>query len=377
MEYTREEIYYIWLASIDGVGPVTFASLVAAFGSAEGVFSDAPKRPELLDGIPRFGKRMAQVLADSCNEGAIEKFFANMEKKGIAAVSRLSPAYPKRLLEVFAPPLVLYCKGRTELLGRDKAIAVIGTREPTPYGRTVAGKVAKALAENGVCVVSGMAKGIDICAHLGALEGKGETVAVLGNGADIAYPADKSYVYEQICREGLVISEYVPGTTPAPGNFPARNRIISGLAIGVVVVEAGEKSGTNITVNYALEQGKDVFAVPGSITSGASFSTNQLIKSGCEVVTSEEDVLEYYGWGGRQKRKGASAKVKSAPPMQLTFQERMLTDALEAGEKSFDELYELSQFSMPELFTLMAELELKGIVGQKPGRVYFLAGGTA
>lgn len=377
MPYTREETYYIWLSSIDGIGPVTFASLVNAFGSPEAVFENAPKNPKLLDGIPRFGSRLAQILIGSCDEAVIEKFFATMDKKGITAVSRLSPVYPKRLLDVFAPPLVLYCKGRAELLAGEKAIAVIGTREPTPYGRDVAGKIAKALAENGVCVVSGMAKGIDICAHLGALEGKGDTVAVLGNGTDIAYPADKAYVYEQICREGLVVSEYTPGTSPAPGNFPARNRIISGLVQGVVVVEAGERSGTNITVNYALEQGKDVFAVPGSITSGASVSTNLLIKSGCEVVTSEEDVLEYYGWGGRQRRKSIAAKIKAGPPVQLSFQERVLADALEAGEKSFDELYELSQFSMPELFTILAELEIKGIVGQKPGRVYFLSGGTA
>lgn len=377
MEYSAEERYYIWLASIDGVGPVTFASLVNAFGSPEAVFRNAPKNPKLLDGIPRFGARLSQALVESCSEGAVEKFFANMERKGIIAVSRLSQQYPERLSDVFAPPLVLYCKGRLELLSREKMIAVIGTREPTPYGRSAAGKIAKALGENGVCVVSGMAKGIDICAHLGALEGKGETVAVLGNGADIAYPADKAYVYEQICREGLIVSEYIPGTAPAAGNFPARNRIISGLAVGVVVVEAGERSGTNITVNFALEQGKDVFAVPGNIISRASFSTNKLIKSGCEVVTSEEDVLEFYGWGGRPRRKGPAVSIKPAPQVQLTFQERIVTDALEAGERSFDELYELSQFSMPELFTLLAELEIKGIVAQKPGRVYYLSGGTA
>jgi len=377
MPYTREERYFIWLSSVEGVGPVSFAALLSVFGTPEGVFERAPKEPKALAGIPRFGGKAAKALADACSEEYIEKFLADMEKKGITAITKASEAYPKQLLEVFAPPLVLYCKGRVELLKHEKIIAVIGTREPTPYGRTVAGNIARTLAENSVCVVSGMAKGIDICAHLGALEGRGDTIAVLGCGADIAYPADKSYVYEQICREGLVVSEYTPGTRPAPGNFPLRNRIISGLAQGVVVVEAGEKSGTNITVNYALEQGKDVFAVPGSITSGTSVSTNQLIKAGCEVVTSEEDVLEYYGWGGRQKRKNAAAKVKAAPPVQLSFQERMVTDALEQGEKSFDELYELSRFSMPELFTLLAELELKGIVAQKPGRVYCLSGGAA
>lgn len=376
MAYTQEEIYYIWLASIDGIGPITFASLLAVFGTPEGVFQNAPQYPGMLDSVPRFGKKGAHALVSACNTETIEKFFANLEKKNITAVCRLSPSYPKQLLDVFAPPLVLYCKGNVELLGREKIIAIIGTREPTPYGRTVAGKIGRVLGENGVLVISGMAKGIDICAHLGAMEGHGETIAVLGNGVDIAYPADKAYVYEQICREGLVISEYIPGTPPAQGNFPARNRIISGMARGVVVVEAGERSGTNITVNYALEQGKDVFAVPGSITSKTSVSTNQLIKSGCEVIIGEDDVLEYYGWGGREQKHHFAVKTKSAPPVQLTFQERMLTDALEAGEKSFDELYELSQFSMPELFTLLAELELKGIIAQKPGRVYVMGGGA-
>lgn len=374
MSYTREETYYIWLSSIDGVGPITFASLLSVFGTPEDVFHNGPKNPSLLGGVPRFSQKTARLLLDSCNEAYIEKFFANMEKKGIIAVSKLSPQYPKQLLEVFGPPLVLYCRGRLELLAHEKIIAVIGTRQPTPYGRDVAGRVAKALGQNGVLVISGMAKGIDVCAHLGALEGKGDTIAVLGNGVDIPYPADKAYVYDQICRDGLAVSEYVPGTQPSPGNFPARNRIISGMARGVVVVEAGEKSGTNITVNYALEQGKDVFAVPGSITSRTSVSTNALIKSGCEVVTSEEDVLEYYGWGGRAPRKPAAVKEKAAPPIQLSFQERMLADALEVGEKSFDELYELTQFSMPDLFTLLAELEMKGVIAQKPGRVYVLGG---
>ncbi len=374
MPYTREETYHIWLASIDGVGPVTYASLLSVFGTPEAVFHNAPKNPTLLDNVPRFAKRSAKLLIDSCSEAYLESFFANMEKKGITAVARVSQQYPKQLLDVFGPPLVLYCKGRLELLAHDKIIAVIGTREPTPYGRDVAGKIARALAQNGVLVISGMAKGIDVCAHLGALEGKGDTIAVLGNGADVPYPADKAYVYEQICRDGLIVSEYIPGTQPSPGNFPARNRIISGMARGVVVVEAGEKSGTNITVNYALEQGKDVFAVPGTITSRTSVSTNALIKSGCEVVISEEDVLEYYGWGGRAPRKQVSVKEKAAPPVQLNFQERMLADALEAGEKSFDELYELTQFSMPDLFTLLAELEMKGVIAQKPGRVYVLGG---
>lgn len=371
MSYTREEIYHIWLASIDGVGPITFSSLLAVFGTPEGVYERAPANPGLLSGIPRLGQKTAQALVESCNPQYIEAFFSSMEKKGITAVCKIGAQYPRPLLDVVAPPLVLYCKGRLELLGREKTIAVIGTRDPTPYGRSVAGKIGRSLAVNGVTVVSGMARGIDICAHLGALEGKGETIAVLGNGVDIAYPADKACVYEQICREGLVVSEYIPGTTPNPGNFPARNRIISGMARGVVVVEAGEKSGTNITVNYALEQNRDVFAVPGSILSKASVSTNLLIKSGCEVITNEEDVLAYYGWGGRERTGKAGAP---AEPPQLSFQERMIADELIKGERSFDELFELTQFSMPDLFTLLAGLELKGVVEQKPGRVYALQG---
>ena len=371
MAYTAEETYFIWLASIDGIGPITFSSLMNIFNTPQAVFEDGPLHPERFKSVPRLSSKLGRMLVECANQAYLDGFLETLEEKGITAVCRLNSLYPNQLLEVFAPPLTLYCKGRLELLQAEKMIAIIGTREPTPYGRTVAGKISRSLGENGVTVVSGMARGIDICAHLGALEVQGDTIAVLGCGVDIAYPADKASVYEQICREGLVISEYIPGTKPLAGNFPARNRIISGLSRGVVVVEAGERSGTNITVNYALDQGKDIFAVPGSIVSKTSVSTNLLIKSGCEVITSEEDVLEFYGWAGRKRRQVEAAKLK----LELTFQQRIITDALEQGGKSFDELYEITEFSMPDLFSLLAELEVKGVIDQQPGRIYAMSDG--
>ena len=377
MEYTREERYFIWLASVDGIGPITFGSIINLFGSPEAVFSDAPSRPELLRKVPRLFDKTRTALLAACNEEYLERFFARLEKLGITAICRLNPQYPKALREVLAPPLVLYCIGRLELLAAGRTIAIVGTREPSNYGREVAHRLGKKLGENGIVVVSGMARGIDTCAHLGALEAGGSTVAVLGNGVDIAYPKSKANVYERICREGLVLSEYVPGTQPLPGNFPARNRIISGLSQGVVVVEAGAHSGSNITVNYALEQGKDVFAVPGPILSGVSTSTNQMIKAGCEVITCEDDVLDFYGWGDKPAKRPPKVGPGAAGPkyVELTFQEQALVDVLEPGERSFDDLFEHTGFSLPELFTVLAGLELKGVLEQKPGRLYCLKTG--
>lgn len=376
MSYTTDEQYYIWLASIDGVGPITFYSLMERFGTPQVLFVDAPRLREQMKDVPRLAARVVDAIVRSATDAYIQQFFQKLEQKGITAVCRLNQRYPKELLDVFGPPLVLYAKGRLELLAAERKIAVIGTRSPTAYGRDVAGKLGRALAAGGVTVVSGMARGVDICAHLGALEAGDDTIAVLGCGTDVVYPADKSAVYEQICSRGLIISEYVPGTQPLQGNFPARNRIISGLCRGVVVVEAAQHSGTNITVNYALDQGRDVFAVPGNILTGRSASTNALIKNGCEVITNEQDVLEYYGWGGHAPRAG-QRRSKAKEPIQLSFQQRLITDALEHRERSFDELFEVTEFSMPDLFTLLSELELLGVIAQKPGRVYELAEGVA
>lgn len=375
MSYTTDEQYYIWLASIDGVGPITFYSLMERFGTPQALFEGALRRREEMKEVPRLATRVAGAIVRSATDEYLQQFFQKLEQKGITAVCRLNERYPKELLDVFGPPLVLYAKGRLELLAAERKIAVIGTRSPTAYGRDVAGKLGRALAAGGVTVVSGMARGVDICAHLGALEAAGDTIAVLGCGADVIYPPDKSAVYEQICQRGLIISEYVPGTAPLQGNFPARNRIISGLSRGVVVVEAALHSGTNITVNYALDQGRDVFAVPGNISSGNSASTNALIKNGCEVIISEQDVLQYYGWGGHEPR-GTVHKAARREPVQLSFQQRLITDALGSGERSFDELFEVTEFSMPDLFTVLSELELMGVIAQKPGRIYGLADGV-
>lgn len=375
----REERYFIWLSSVDGVGPTTFRTLVNLFGSPEGVFRDAPRFPERLRQAPRLAEKTRTALLAACNEEYLERFFATLERLGIAPVCQLHPRYPAGLHEVVAPPLTLYCIGRVELLQTERQIAIVGTREPSNYGREVAFRLGRRLGGSGVTVVSGMARGIDTSAHLGTLEAGGNTIAVLGCGVDVAYPRSNAEVYERICQQGLVLSEYVPHTEPLSGNFPARNRIISGLARGVVVVEAGEHSGSNITVNYALEQGKDVFAVPGPILSGVSVSTNAMIKSGCEVIAGEDDVLDFYGWGDKPARGGAVARParaeKPAPPLQLTLQEQALVDVLMGGERSFDDLIELTGFPLGDLFPLLAGLEIKGVLEQKPGRLYVLKSG--
>ena len=199
--------------------------------------------------------------------------------------------YPEKLMHIYAKPQVLYVLGNVELLN-EKAIAIVGCRNFTEYGRINAYKFAFELAKQGICIISGMAKGIDTFAHLGALDAKGKTVAVLGSGLDEVYPSENMWLYKDIIRKnGAVITEYPIGTKPAKPNFPIRNRIISGLSEGVLVIEARRRSGTMITVNHALEQGKDVYALPGNIFSDNSYGTNMLIKEGAIPVTEVNDIL--------------------------------------------------------------------------------------
>ncbi|HWQ61793.1 MAG TPA: DNA-processing protein DprA [Negativicutes bacterium] len=223
----------------------------------------------------------------------IHKLAAAWEKKGIGVVCAADEAYPARLRRIFDPPAVLYYRGR---LPRDEQlIAIVGARKASAYGRNAAAMLAAGLAEAGVGVVSGAARGIDSAAHTGALDGGGYTVAVLGCGVDVTYPPENGRLLDRIAEQGMILSEYWPGTSPQANFFPVRNRIISGLARGVVVVEAAVRSGSLITADWALEQGRDVFAVPGSIFSGTSSGTNRLVKQGAKPVTTAADILEEYG----------------------------------------------------------------------------------
>ena len=244
--------------------------------------------------------------------------------------------------------------------------AIVGSRRATRDGKRAAREFAATLAREGVCVVSGLARGVDTCAHEGALEGGGATIAVLGSGADVIYPPENEELAARILDGGgAIVSEYPPGTRPSQGTFPARNRIISGLCGGVLMVEGSNTSGAMITVNFATEQGRDVFAVPGSIYSPLSAAPNRLIFDGANPALSAWDILEHYRWAARPAD-GASPRRA----VELDEEEKLLVDALLEQELSFDELSALSKFPASKLNSLLTSLELRGIIVKAPGGIY-------
>lgn len=296
---------------------------------------------------------------------AIEDEIALMERGGVSAVTFHSEEYPPLLREINDPPAVLFVKGAIARLKGLSSAAVVGTRRPTHYGLKMSGAIAGGLASAGVAVVSGMARGCDTEAHKAALTAGGITVAVLGTGVDAAYPPENARLYEEITDKGVAISEFPIGTKPQPYNFPRRNRIISGLSLGVVVVEAPLRSGALMTARLALDYNRDVFAVPGHATSDKSRGTNKLIKEGAGLVECAEDVLSQLGIGAGQ------ASLRLAPERstaEFGGDERLIFEALGAGELDIDALTEATGLSPAKASSVLMGMELKGIVGQAPGK---------
>ena len=251
------------------------------------------KEEELLE-CKGIGKNYAKIILDSKKRHSIDKYLEFMIKNNIDIISTEDNEYPKILKNIYDPPVSLYIKGNKEILNND-SIAIIGCRDCTQYGKNVAQELAYNIAMKKINIVSGLAKGIDGIAHKGAILSGGKTIAVLGNGLDTIYPTENIPLAKEILKTGgAIISEYPLGERPQKQNFPERNRIVSGMSKGIIVAEAKEKSGTLITVDFALEQGRDVFVVPGNITSETSIGTNELIKQGAKLITSYKDVLDEY-----------------------------------------------------------------------------------
>lgn len=280
--------YWIWFSRLENLTPKVLITLLEKF-----------KTP-----INLFNKTKEQLLKENIKEKYIDKiinpiyrenlnsYIEYMKKNCIDIITIYDKYYPEKLKEIYDPPVILYIKGRKEIL-KEKAISIVGCRNSSKYGENIAKKIAYNLSLNNINIVSGLAKGIDSFAHIGALEAKGKTIAVVGCGLDTVYPRENKNLFGNIIKQGgAVISEYVIGTKPVPYNFPKRNRIISGLSNSVIVVEAKEKSGTLITADFALEQGKEIYAVPGNIDNPNSYGTNELIKQGAKVLTSIDDILE-------------------------------------------------------------------------------------
>ena len=353
---------WIGLSSIPGIGRVTFRRLVAHFGSARGVL-DAPLDELRKSGILS-GKVSSELRSFPWQERA-DGELAKAETAGVAIITAVEPGYPGPLLNTPDPPLFLYIKG--SLLPEDgNAVAMVGTRTPTHYGLTVTHRMAYELASQRITVVSGMARGIDTQAHKGALAAQGRTIAVLGCGIDTAYPPENRGLMEEIARTGAVVTENPFGTKPESGYFPARNRIISGLAAGTVIIEAAEDSGSLITADYALKQGRKLFAVPGNISSPSSRGTNSLIKQGALLVETAGDVLK--GLDIYKGSKTPAAIDLQLPP--LTPGEASVFKTVADEPKHIDVIMAESGSAPGKLSGVLITLELKGLVKQLPGKYF-------
>lgn len=354
----RGLIYWLALGSIPGIGPHTYKALIERFGSPEEVFNASTDELLAIEGI---GRETAKRIGSFRGWRRVEEELEVIKRKGIGIVTLMDRTYPANLKEIYDPPPYLYIKG--ELKGEDeRAIAIVGSRTPTPYGLGVAYRMAMELASCGFTIVSGMARGIDSEAHRGALKAGGRTIAVLGSGIDVIYPPEGRDLYHGIVESGAVISEFPLSTPPYGRNFPKRNRIISGLSLGVLVVEASLRSGSLITARLALEQGREVFAVPGSITSGRSRGTNLLIKEGAKLVEDVDDVLgEVSQW--RDRLRGGVMDYT------LTEKERIVYNSLEEPVH-IDMIIKKSGLRAEEVSSLLLGLEAKGLIVQHPGKVF-------
>jgi DNA processing protein len=304
----------------------------------------------------------SKLLADAHKE------FDRLNKKGYSLLTFGDDDYPVYLREIFDPPSVLCYAGRVEVL-QGPAVAVVGARKPSPYGRAVAERLAEDLASRGIIIVSGLARGIDSTAHWGALRG-GKTVAVLGSGLDEIYPKEHRRLFDKIVEQGAAVSEFPLDTPPYASNFPRRNRIISGLSQAVVVVEATEKSGSLISARLALEQDREVMAVPGNVTSDLSRGTNWLIKTGAKLVGGWEDVAEELPSPLRENLLAKKAGETQPLPL-LSDDEAVVYRLLKADELAhIDELLERCPYSISELLGLLLSLEIKGVIKQSPGKYF-------
>jgi DNA processing protein len=323
-----------------------------------------------------FKGAMPQQLVSIFTEQWINSRYSLMEESGVSMLTVLDEAYPSRLKETPQPPWVIYYRGRLQFISRP-SVAMVGTRVPTAYGRKVCSVLAGELSTAGLTVVSGLARGIDSVAHEAALAGQGSTIAVIATGMDKVYPPENRELLRQIAKEGLVISEYPLGTKSHPGLFPQRNRIIAGLSLGTLVVEADSRSGSLITSDAALEAGRDVFAVPGPITSPKSRGALELIKQGAKLVTGTSDILEEYvsylpdvprnSGGGAETESGAE---DSLIEKKLTREESQLYHILHQGPFSLDELLTRSGWDFGHLHSVLLSLIIKKAVSQLPGAIY-------
>jgi DNA processing protein len=371
-----DKLPWLGLRSIPGVGLVLGQRLMQRFGNPAAIFQASVADLVALKGI---SPAIAQAIRDFRDWDKMEEVLARLKSAGVEMVTQDDSRFPVRLKEIPYPPLYLFIKGT--LAPEDElAVAIVGTRGASYYGLKACRRLAGSLAARGVTVVSGLARGIDTAAHQGALEMNGRTLAVLGCGLDVVYPPENRKLYQEIPEHGALVSEFPLGTPPEARNFPIRNRIISGLSLGVLVIEAGVNSGTGITVRYALDQDREVFAVPGPIDSPTSLGPHRLIQEGAKLVQDVEDILQELP-GLRKARKAygplftptpGASRVTEAAGRSRTLPEDPLLPLLGSEPVQLEELVQTSHLPVKDILTRLTLLELQGLVKELPGKCYVL-----
>ena len=372
----QDRLAWLALALTPNLGPKRILDAVRELRSPGQIFDCTLTELEGLN-LPA---EAAQFIFDGKARRAAEEEWSRVAAQGATIVTFGCVEYPERLKEIYDPPPVLWARGSVSLLSA-ASIAVVGTRHPSPYGSGVAEMLSRDLAARRLLIVSGMARGIDTCAHKGALAARMPTVAVWGTGIDVIYPKENKKLAEEILAAGgAIVSEVPVGTFPAPQNFPRRNRIISGISIGVLVVEASENSGTRVTARCASEQNRDLYAVPGNITSKGSWTPNTLIKQGAKLVATWEDIWEDLPSQVRLELEGATHNESRPEPVasllpdpEMRAEEAMVFKLLRADESmQIDQILETleTQLTSSEVFTALFELEITGRVRCLPGKNY-------
>lgn len=358
----EREQYWLWITNIKGIGRKKINYLLESFEHPKYVWEATDGELKGVKGLKTVDR---EVLIQSRDEGKIESLWRKMISSDIKFYSIENSKYPNVLKNIYDPPFGIYVKGNL-LENETPSIAIVGSRKCSEYGRTIAEYFGKELAKMGIIIISGLARGIDTAAHRGALKANGKTYAVLGCGVNVCYPKENFNLMKEIMSSGAIISELPINATPIAGNFPMRNRIISGLSDGVLVVEAARKSGSLITSDLALDQGKDVFAIPGRITDKLSEGTNDLIKIGAKFVTKIDDILEdiFNNYCVEKVNNSENNKIS------LAENEKIVYSCLSLEPLFIDEIHSKTRLPINDLAYILIKLEYKGVIKQLPNKYY-------
>jgi len=358
--------WFFWLALsfVPGVGRVTYSRLINQFNSPRLVL-EAP-----IEKLKKcVNEKVARAIKNFSHKDRVEKELSLMKRFQVSLVTLKDNNYPKNLAHIYDPPPFLYMKGK--LKEEDKiSIAIVGSRLSTNYGRSVAERISRELTKQGITIISGMARGIDSSAHKGALSANGRTIAVMGCGLDVMYPPENSKLYQQIVSKGAVVSEFPMSTPPEGSNFPTRNRIISGISLGVAIIEASSSSGSLITARLALEQGREVFAVPGMVNYATSKGTHRLIKDGAKLIENASDILDEILPQCSSPDNTSRANNLSEKLSDLSPEAKSIFKFLDKEPIHIDAVIKKSGLSIGLISSILLDLELKGIVEQSPGKMF-------